>query len=289
MKVLVIGGTGAVGSQVVRALLERKVEVTVLSRNAERQKGLPGGVKAVVGDLMSLETIKTAFRGYDGCFLLNVVGTTEAHEGLMAVNGAKQGGVRRVVYLSVQDADVAAHLPHFGAKLSVEAALKVAGMEHTVLRPNNFHQNDYWFKDVILQHRVYPQPLGAAGVSRVDTRDIGDVAAIALTEQGHDGQTYNLVGPDRMTGASTAEIWSRALGRPIAYAGDDLEAWEKQSLQYMPDWLVFDFKMMYEHFQTKGFRAAPGDVERLTKILGHAPRSFEAFAMETAAAWKRGA
>jgi uncharacterized protein YbjT (DUF2867 family) len=45
MEVLVIGGTGTVGSQVVRALLERKAEVTVLSRNAEKQKSLPAGVK----------------------------------------------------------------------------------------------------------------------------------------------------------------------------------------------------------------------------------------------------
>ena len=54
----------------------------------------------------------------------------------------------------------------------------------------------------------------------------------------------------------------------------------------MPDWVVFDFKHMYEFFQTKGLKASPEAIERQTKLLGHAPRSFGAFASETAAAWK---
>ena len=70
------------------------------------------------------------------------------------------------------------------------------------------------------------------------------------------------------------------------YGGNDLEAWEKQSLQYMPDWAVYDFKHMYAFFQDKGLKATPEAIARLTKLLGHAPRSFGAFAAETAAAWK---
>ena len=106
----------------------------------------------------------------------------------------------------------------------------------TILRPNNFYQNDYWFKDVLLQHGVYPQPIGDVGLHRVDVRDIAEAAAVALTTSGHEGQTYDLVGPEAHTGESTAQAWARALGRPIVYGGNDLEAWEKQSLQYMPDW-----------------------------------------------------
>ena len=159
-------------------------------------------------------------------------------------------------------------------------------MPFTILRPNNFYQNDYWFKDVILQHGVYPQPLGSAGLHRVDVRDIAEAAAVALTTSGHEGQTYDIVGPEAHTGASTAEVWSRALGRSVMYGGDDLEAWEKQSLQYMPDWLVFDFKHMYAFFQAKGLKASPEAIERQTRMLGHVPRSFGAFAAETAAGWK---
>lgn len=289
MKVLVLGGTGKVGSTVAAELLARKVEVHVLTRSAEKAAALPPGAHAVIGDLLDVATIRSAFQGMDGVFLLNVVSPNESHEGLMSVCGARLARVKRVVYLSVQAADDAAYLPHFGSKVGVEAGLKASAFEWTILRPNNFYQNDVFFRDALLKYGVYPQPLGDAGVSRVDVRDIAEAASIALTEDGHAGQTYNLVGPDAWTGAKTAEVWSRALGRPVAYAGNDLDAWEKQSLQYMPDYVVFDFKLMYQFFQETGFKATPGDVERQTKLLGHPPRRFEDYVRETALAWKASA
>jgi uncharacterized protein YbjT (DUF2867 family) len=204
----------------------------------------------------------------------------------MGVNGARLAGAKRLVYLSVHDVDRAPHLPHFGSKLPVETAIKASGIPYTILRPNNFFQNDYWYKDALLGHGVYPQPIGDVGLSRVDVRDIAEAAAAALTASGHEGQTYNLVGPEVHTGKTTAEVWSRALGKPIAYGGNDLEAWEKQSLPHMPPWAVFDFRLMYAFFQERGLRGTPADVERQTKLIGHAPRRFEDFAAETAAAWK---
>ena len=80
-------------------------------------------------------------------------------------------------------------------------------------------------------------------------------------------------------------MWAQTLGKPITYAGDDLEAWEKQQLQWLPAWMVYDFKHMYAHFQEKGLIGTPEDIATLTRVLGHAPRSFEAYATETAAEW----
>ena len=286
MKVLVLGGTGPVGSQVVRELLARGVEVSVLTRSAEKARNLPGGARAVTGDLLEPKTVRSVFAGQDGVFLLNPVSATENHEGLMAVNGIRMAGVKRVAYLSVHNVEDAPHLPHFGSKISVETAIRASGIPYTILRPNNYFQNDYWFKDAMLAYGVYPQPLGGAGISRVDVRDIAEAAAIALTEDGHAGQIYNLVGPRPCTGTGTAEAWSRALGKTIAYAGDDLDAWEQQSLEYLPAWMVFDFRLMYAFFQERGLKATAADIERQTKLLGHAPRSFEDFTAETARAWR---
>jgi len=283
MKVLVLGGTGTVGSQVARDLLARGVEVSVLTRDPK--KPLPPGAKAVAGDLLDPATIRTAFLGMEGVFLLNAVSATECHEGLMAVNGARMAGVKKVVYLSVQGVDKAPHLPHFGAKLSVEAALKVSGLPFTILRPNNFFQNDTRYKDVMLAYGTYPQPFGDVGLSRVDVRDIAEAAAIALTTGAADGETVNLVGGDVLTATATAATWGGVLGRKIAYGGNDLDAWEKQSLAFLPAWMVFDFRLMYAFFQEKGLKASPEDLARLTALLGHPPRRFEEFAAETARSW----
>ena len=289
MNILVTGGTGTIGSQVARELLARGAQVQVLTRDPAKAGKLPAGVKAVTGDLSQVETVTRVFKGLDGVFLVNTVSPTEVYEGLLSACAIREAKVKRVVYVSVQDADVAAWLPHFGGKIGVEQALLKAASPATILRPNNFYQNDYMFKDVILKYGVYPQPLGDVGLNRVDVRDIAEAAAIALTTPGHEGQTYDLVGPEAHTGESTAQAWSRGLGRPITYGGNDLEAWEKQMLQFMPDWAVYDYKHMYAFFQAKGLKASPEAIERQTKLLGHTPRSFGAFVSETAAAWQASA
>jgi uncharacterized protein YbjT (DUF2867 family) len=285
MSILVIGGTGTVGSQVVKGLLARKTSVKVLTRDLARTKALPAGVEGLAGDLKDMATINSAFRGLDAVFMLNAVSPTETFEGLLGVAGARAAGVKRFVYLSVQEADRAPWLPHFGAKLPMELALKASPMDWTILRPNNFYQNDYLFKDAIL-NGVYPQPIGDTGIARVDVRDIAEAAVIALTTSGHERQTYDLVGPGLVTGTGTAETWSRALGGKVVYGGNDLDAWEKQFLQYMPAWMVFDYKHMYAYFHKDGFKATATTIERQTRLLGHPPRPFEDFAMETGRAWK---
>ena len=288
MKILVTGGTGTVGSQVVRDLAGGQHDVQVLTRDTSKAKNFPAGVTAVAGNLLEPATVRRIFSGVDAVFLLNAVSQTEANEALMSVSAMRVAGVTRVVYLSVHHVDDAAWLPHFGSKVGVEAALQKSGIPCTILRPNNFHQNDYWFKDVLLQYGIYPQPLGDVGVSRVDVRDISEAAVLCLTTPSHEGQTYDLVGPEALTGEETARRWSRALGKPIAYGGNDLDAWEKQSLAYMPDWMVYDFRLMYSHFQEKGLIASSEAIARQTRLLGHAPRGFDAFAAETAAAWTGG-
>lgn len=285
MKILVIGGTGTVGSAVVTELTKRNASVFVLTRSAEHVKKLPAGVTGVVGDLLDPASLG-AFKGMDAVFLLNPVGPNEAHEGLMGVNGARGAHVRRLVYLSVHDLEKASHLPHFGCKIGVEFAVRHSGIHHTILRPNNFYQNDVWYKQALLEYGVYPQPLGSVGTSRVDVRDIAEAAAIALTTDKHDGEIYNLVGPEAVTGESTAADWSRALARPIRYAGDDLEAWEAQNKPYLPASMLYDFKLMYAFFQAHGLKATANDITRQTALLGHAPRKFSDYTAEIAALWK---
>ena len=285
MKILVVGGTGTVGSEVVRQLVARGEQVHVLTRSPENASKLTKGVTGVVGDLLDPSTLG-AFNGMEAVFLLNPVSTTETFEGIIGVNGARDGGAKRIVYLSVHNLDHAPHLPHFGGKIAVEAAVMKSGMEWTIVRPNNFFQNDIWFKDVMLQYGVYPQPLGSAGVSRVDVRDIGEVAVAALTSGAHNRKIYNLVGPEAVTGESTATDWSRALGKTIKYSGDDLDAWEAQNRPYLPSSMLYDFKHMYAFFQKEGLKATPADLAQLTGVLGHPPRSFAAYALEMAEAWK---
>ena len=285
MRHLVLGGTGSVGSLVVQGLLEKGEAVRVVTRTAERAKTLPKGVEAVVGDLSNPDTYDRIFRDYDHLFLLTANGPSDLLEGLGAVAEARRTGARRVVHLSIQDVEKGLDAPHFASKIAIEAALKQSGLPWTILRPNNFYQNDYWWKDAILQYGVYPQPIGSIGLSRVDTRDIGEAGVRALTEAGHIGKTFALAGPDALTGEDCARTFAEALGRKIAYGGDDLAAWAKAMKPYLPAWAIYDYALMYAMFQKKGLKATPEQLGETRAILGRAPRSFDAFVREAAAAW----
>ena len=286
MKILVLGGTGLVGTELVNQLNSRGADVSVLTRKAGHVSGLPNEIRLIRGDLLNPITVRTIFRNVDRVFMLNALSTSETCEGLFAVNGIRRSRIEKIVYMSVQDLEKGLHLPHFGSKLAIEHAIKQTGKPYTILRPNNFFQNDYWSKDSMVRYGVYPQPLGEAGISRVDIRDIATAAANALLTDDFENETYNLVGPDVLTGPETAKIWSEVLGRHIKYAGDDLDAWEQNSLQFMTDWMAYDLKLMYEFFHKHGLKATPEDLERVYKILGKPPRKFRDFAKETAKMWK---
>jgi uncharacterized protein YbjT (DUF2867 family) len=120
----------------------------------------------------------------------------------------------------------------------------------------------------------------------VDVRDIAEAAAIALTTEGHEGKTYNLNGPDIVSGLGAAAIWSKVLGKEIKYAGHDLDAFEKQMRNNAPAWSAFDIRMMFQGYIERGFAAEDGDLGTLTTLLGHAPRRYIDFARETAVAWQ---
>lgn len=210
---------------------------------------------------------------------------TEAIEGLFAVVTARQTRVKRVAYLSVHHLDEAIEVPHLASKLPIEQSLKSSGIPYTILRPNNFFQNDYWYEDSMMRLGIYPQPIGPIGLSRVDVADIAEAAAIVLTSDRHSGITYNLVGPDVLNGPDTAAAWERALGRPVAYCGDDLDAWEAMFRQFAPVWMTFDFRLMFGLFHEKGGLATADDLARQTALLGHPPRSFKEFCEETGARW----
>jgi len=284
MSILVIGGTGTVGSEAVRLLVSMQRSVSVLTRSQPSR--LPAGAEARIGDLSEPDSLAGAFDGIDTVFLITPLSPRETELGLAAVEAAQRAGVRKLVYLTVHRLDQAAHIPHFGSKLPIVAAIRASKLAYTLIEPNNFFQNDLWLQTAIMEHGVYPQPIGSRGLSRVDVRDIAAAAVRALTEDGYEGRGYALVGPGAWTGPSVAQLYSRALGREIRYAGDDLDAWARQAGASLPDWMVHDLRIMYGHFQERGLTASAEELEQTHQILGRAPRRLEDFVAETVSTWR---
>ena len=278
-KTVVIGGTGTVGSQTVQELLKRGAEVRVMTRSANRIASLPKGVEGVTGNMLEPESLPAVFAGADKLFLVTPLARDETAQGIDAVDAAVAAGIRRIVYLSVHQADKALAIPHFVSKLPIEGVIRASGVEHTILRPNNFYQNDLAVLDAI-REGVYPQPSGSVGLHRVDVRDIAEAASIALTQSGHSGKTYSLVGPRSWTGVEISEMLTRHLGKPVIYAGDDLKAWAAQMRAFAPGWLVRDLEIMFQYFLNAGLLATQAEIDEITVLLGHAPRTYDAFVKE---------
>lgn len=286
MKVLVTGGTGNVGGAVVQELLKRGAEVRVLARKQPEEGKLPAEAEIVIGDLMDPASLEKAMAGVNKLFLLNAVVADELTQALIAYGIAKRMGIQHITYLSVFKADQFRDVPHFASKLAVENALREFGVPYTILRPGYYIQNDGTLKGALDGAGIYPMPIGTAGICAVDVRDIAEAAAISLTSEGHEGQTYDLVGATLISGPGNAALWSKLLGKDIKYTGHNFDQWEMQMRSKAPAWTAYDLRTMFQGYYDRGFASTETEVTRLTKLLGHAPRSYESFAEETAAAWK---
>ncbi|SDN09683.1 SDR family oxidoreductase [Afipia sp. GAS231] len=291
MTILVTGATGNVGRQVVEQLVKRGASVRALVRDSAKAE-FPAGVSVVQGDLLDVDSLRNAFSGVSTLFLLNAVVPDEFTQALIALNVAREAGVERLVYLSVIHSDRYLNVPHFAGKFGVERMIEAMGFNATILRPAYFMQNELMIKDVVLGHGVYPMPIGSQGLAMVDARDIGEVAAIELVRRENASDPLpltriNVVGPDTLTGSDVVAIWTKVLGRPIVYGGDDTAAFEKSLRQFMPGWMAFDMRLMSERFLDLGMIPDAGDVAQLNALLGHPLRSYRDFATEISATTNR--
>jgi len=288
MSILVTGATGTIGSLVVQGLASAGAQVSAFVRTPGKQS-FPASVKEVVGDLTDVPSLRAAMSSVRTLFLLNAVTPDEVTQALVALNLAREAGIERVVYLSVIHADKFTNVPHFTGKHTVERMIESLDIPATVLRPAYFMQNERMVQQVIQGYGVYPMPIGSTGVAMIDARDIADVAVAELLRRDRapaplPRATLELVGPERLTGASVAKIWSAALGREVTYGGDDVAAFEGQMASFGPSWLAYDMRLMMAGIQKFGMHGADGAADRLQAMLGRPLRKYTDFVNEAIAA-----
>ncbi|MGY2734666.1 NmrA/HSCARG family protein [Sphingomonas sp. UYP23] len=292
MAILVTGSTGTIGTKVLKSLEGHDAEVRAMTRAPEKAN-FGAHVAAVKGDLSDIDSVRAALDGVTTLFLLAPNAPDELTQAMQTVAAAREAGVRGIVYLSVFNGEIYADVPHFASKVTVERMIHAEKLSATILRPAYFIQNDLRQKDALLGAGVYGMPIGQRGISMVDVRDIGEAAAHELLRRERSttpltGVTYDLVGPDVLTGASLATMWSEILDRPVTYAGDDLEMMEQRLKAVGPAWAAYDLKLMMRRYQMDGAVATADAIERLTTLLGHPPRSYRDFATAAAKTWGNG-
>jgi uncharacterized protein YbjT (DUF2867 family) len=280
--ILLTGATGTVGQAVAQALADRGVPFRALVRQpdapaAQQLAALPGA-ELVPGDFNDPASLRRAMVGVERAFLLtNSTEQAEAQQ-LRFVELARQADVQHLVKLSQWAADAASPVRFLRYHAAVEAAIRAAGLPHTFLRPNLFMQGLLAFKDTIRTQGRFFAPIGEARVSVIDVRDIAAVAAAALTEPGHDNQTYNLTGSAALTHAEMAVALAEALGYPVTFTDVPPAALRGYLAEAgFPEWQAEGLLEDYAHYHRGEAAEVTPDVQQVT---GQLPRSFAAFARD---------
>ncbi|GAA2761449.1 NAD(P)H-binding protein [Streptomyces paradoxus] len=272
-RILVTGATGTVGRQVVTELLDRGHEVRALTRDAAKAS-FPAGVEVVEGDLTEPDGLAPAMEGVTGLHLITFGGAafSPLETGPRILELARSAGIRRVTVL------------HGGGPTPLEDAVRADdGVDWTVLMPVEFMANALDWADGIVAAGEVREPFVDRLSAMVHEGDIGAVAAVALTQEGHDGQEYVITGPEVLTLGDKVSTIAAAVGREIAL----IELTEEEAVATwraagLPEDVVGFLLKAYGDTPEVG-RTVSGVVE---KVTGRPARTFAQWAAEHADAFR---
>lgn len=281
-RILVTGGTGTVGSELVKQLKARGADFVVMS---SRQQSGRDGTTFVVGDFADPTSLDRAFKGVDTLFLLLPLVPNKIELATNALAAARRAGIKHIVRSSAAGADAASPASIAALQGKIDDMVKATGIAYTLLLPNAFMQNHVTFNAAQIKAGALCAPLGDGAVSMVDARDVAEVAALALMNpSAHAGKSYALTGGEALTSAQQMAIVSKALGREVKYVDvPEQAATDAMTKMGMPSILIDWLASLNNVFKQGWGSGISGDVQKLT---GRAPRTLSAYAAENADAWR---
>lgn len=223
--VLVTGATGTVGRHVASELTTRNCRLRVGLRDPEDgPERLTRIADVAEFDFVHPETWGAILDGVDGLFLMRPP-TVDADTVAAFAEAAARVDVDRIAYLSTLGAAKNPLVPHH----RIEKRVRATDAAHTLLRASFFMQNlSEVHREDVVEHDELFVPAGDGATSFVDARDVGAVAATALTQPGHENRAYDLTGPEALTYDEVAAVFSSVLDRRIRYPTPSLVAFARR-------------------------------------------------------------
>ncbi|MDT3442860.1 MULTISPECIES: NAD(P)H-binding protein [unclassified Pseudofrankia] len=274
--IVVTGATGNVGRPLVEALVTAGEEVTAVARRIAAQD-VPAEVAFQQADLLEPENLKPALDGAEALFLLTSGEFMGAGGNLGDVlEVARAADVRRVVLLSSQGVVTGRH------PSNLEKAVQQSSLEWTMLRPSGFYSNALQWAKMVRTQRMVAAPFGDVAIPGIDPADIAEVAAVALRDARHVGNTYTLTGPAPVSPRQQAAAIEAALGEPVRFAEQSREEARAQMLRFMPEPVVESTLDILGLPSAEEQQVSP-DVEQ---VLRRPARTFSEWAARNIAAFK---
>lgn len=231
--VLLAGATGYLGGYILKELLNRNINPTVVVRNPAK---LPPDISGNE-HLSMIEAEITRPEQLNGCcnnvdVVITTVGITKQKDGLTymdvdyganlnLLNEARESGVKKFIYVSVLKGDELRHLKICDAKEKFVDALKSSGLDYCVIRPNGFFADMGEFYEMAKKGRVYLFGNGRHKANPIHGADLAEVCVEAIDSREHE---IPVGGPEILTHEQIAQIAFQVAGT-------------KPRITRIPDWI----------------------------------------------------
>lgn len=214
-RILVVGATGQLGARLIAKLAAAGIRPRALVRSREKGEAIAAQATPVIGDLRAPTTLSGAFEGVERVFV--VAPPTPEMETIErnAIEATVAAGAERIVYLSNFAAKEGSELRPNHIHGLHERLVASLGIDWTVLGPTRYMTNVPFDWRSVLNDGLLLETGGSGTMTCIDPDDVAAVAVKALTEDGHEGQTYRLTSEDSFTAADLATLLSDFLGREV--------------------------------------------------------------------------
>ena len=282
--ILVTGGTGAIGSELLRLLSHAGVPARALTRNLQKAQTLPG-ITWVVGDLARPETLTTAFEGAKTVFLLTHYLEDMVELQHNAIAAARAAGVTHVVKVSAFAASDHSNAPIGRWHYQVEKELQASGLAWTMLRPHHFMQNLLAQAEYVIKEGAIYSPSGDGKIPYIDARDVAAVAFVTLTQPGHLGKKYVLTGSEAISYRQAAEIIGAVIGKKLRFVDESPEEARARRVREGVPPAVIESILAIGAYQRAGGKTVT-ITNTVADLTGRPPRTVAEFVQEHAAVFR---
>ncbi|MBP2034660.1 uncharacterized protein YbjT (DUF2867 family) [Streptomyces avidinii] len=284
-----MGATGATGNALLHSLVTSGTPVRALTRTPHRPiPGTTGAhrppVEVQYADATDPHSLHAAFKGADQLFLAMANSPAQVELETRVIDIAAHAGIGHIVKISAPAAEPDSPVAVSRGHHAIEEHLRASGLTHTVLRPYAFTQNLLRLAPTVAQG-VILGTTGDAPCNYIDCRDIGDVAAAALTRPDIAGGTYTLTGPEAVSSPDLASRLTALTGHRIRHVDltpDELRAHLVRNA-HMPTWLADHVTEIQQLAVTR----TESPTTTVIDVLGRPPRTLDAFLHEHRAHFRR--
>lgn len=269
--ILVTGATGHLGQSVVKQLQQHVAldQFAVLARNPSKAQGyIEQGLRVVYADFNQPETLHAAFQNVDKLLLISTMEQNRFEQHKNVIDAAQAAGVQHVLYtsLSIQNIQTSAVKDLMISHFQTEDYLKASGLTYTILRNTMYAEA---IPQIIGEQALVQGITITGGEGKVPyalRAELGEAAANALMQAGHENKTYELVGSQAYSYQDIAALLTKIAQQDVQYRPLNATAYR----EYLQQQGLADFFMYLTHGTVSDIQQHQYQVESddLAMLLG---------------------